>query len=132
MPFLGICLGMQLLATKGEEGGGEAGLGWIDGEVVRLRAQGEERAHPARRLERSRPRARRRRCSTASTRRRDFYFVHSYHVACDDERRRARDDAVLRRVRLGGRARARATGVQFHPEKSQRAGFQVLRNFLGL
>jgi glutamine amidotransferase len=60
---------------------------------------------------------------------RDFYFVHSYHFACKDE-----TEVLARTAYCGGFVSAigrdRMFGVQFHPEKSQRAGFAVLRNFL--
>ena len=62
---------------------------------------------------------------------RDFYFVHSYHLVCRDPR-----DVVARTPYCGGFVSAvdkpPVFGVQFHPEKSQRAGFQVIRNFLAL
>ena len=130
MPFLGLCLGMQLLATRGEEGGGEAGLGWINGEVARLRPEGEDERIPHVGWN-----------EVVCTResplfagldgRRDFYFVHSYTLACEDE-----GDVLASTPYCGGVTSAvegeHVRGLQFHPEKSQRAGFQVLRNFIGL
>jgi imidazole glycerol-phosphate synthase subunit HisH len=130
MPFLGLCLGMQLLATRGEEGGGEAGLGWINGEVARLRPQAEDERVPHVGWN-----------EVVCTResplfagldgRRDFYFVHSYTLACEDE-----GDVLASTPYRGGFTsaveREHVRGLQFHPEKSQRAGFQVLRNFIGL
>jgi imidazole glycerol-phosphate synthase subunit HisH len=130
MPFLGLCLGMQLLATRGEEGGGEAGLGWINGEVARLRPQAEDERIPHVGWN-----------EVVCTResplfagldgRRDFYFVHSYTLACEDE-----GDVLASTPYCGGFTsaveREHVRGLQFHPEKSQRAGFQVLRNFIGL
>jgi len=130
MPFLGLCLGMQLLATRGEEGGGEAGLGWINGEVARLRPEGEDERIPHVGWN-----------EVVCTResplfagldgRRDFYFVHSYTLACEDE-----GDVLASTPYAGGFTsaveRGHVRGLQFHPEKSQRAGFQVLRNFIGL
>jgi glutamine amidotransferase len=130
MPFLGLCLGMQLLATRGEEGGGEAGLGWISGEVARLRPQGEDERIPHVGwnevvCERESP------LFAGLDGRRDFYFVHSYTLACEEE------GDVLATTPYGGGftsavERGHVRGLQFHPEKSQRAGFQVLRNFIGL
>jgi len=62
---------------------------------------------------------------------RDFYFVHSYHLLCRDE-----NQIVARTPYAGGFvssvANGNVFGVQFHPEKSQKAGFQVLRNFLAV
>jgi imidazole glycerol-phosphate synthase subunit HisH len=130
MPFLGLCLGMQLLATRGEEGGGENGLGWISGEVARLRPQGEGERIPHVGwnevvCERESP------LFAGLDGRRDFYFVHSYTLACEDE-----GDVLASTPYAGGFTsaveRGHVRGLQFHPEKSQRAGFQVLRNFIGL
>ena len=128
LPVLGICLGMQLLAEASEEGGESRGLGLIPGRVLRLkRVAPRERvphvgwneieivaSHP---LLAGLP--------SGS----NFYFVHSYHLSC------AQKASVLAQTPYCGRfasvvAQDDVMGVQFHPEKSQRAGFQVLRNFL--
>jgi glutamine amidotransferase len=129
VPFLGICLGMQLLASKGWEGGETAGLGWIEGEVVRLEPSGGEFRIPhvgwnevvqeGGGLFRGIPSGR------------DFYFVHSYHL------KPAREEDVLARTPYCGGfisavRRGTVFGTQFHPEKSQKLGFQVLRNFIAL
>jgi glutamine amidotransferase len=129
IPFLGICLGMQLLASRGEEGGETEGLGWIPGDVVRFEPIGDDRiphvgwneAH----LQRDVPLFR----DIPSGK--DFYFVHSYHFRC-----REKQDVLACTPYCGefvsAVARGSVFGVQFHPEKSQRSGFQVLRNFLSL
>lgn len=126
VPLLGLCLGMQLLATDGSEGSDTRGLGLVPGRVERIDAPGlrvphigwnevhQTREHP---LFRSIP-------SGA-----DFYFVHGYVLRCDDP------DDVIATVPYGDDlvaavARGTVAGVQFHPEKSQRSGFQLLRNFL--
>lgn len=133
-PFLGICLGMQLMAATGTEHGHHTGLGWIPGSVTRLVPTpadprvphvGWNEVH---------------RCDTTSGHPllsgidddSDFYFVHSYRFECDDEA-----SAVARTPYAGGftsvvQASATAFGVQFHPEKSQRAGQALLRNFLSI
>ena len=130
IPFLGICLGMQLMATHGHEGETSEGLGWIDGEVVRLEPRGDDRRIPHIgwnniELVRESPLFR------GISPDRDFYFVHSYHLVCRDE-----NQVVARTPYAGGFvsavARDNIFGVQFHPEKSQKAGFQVLRNFLAV
>lgn len=130
IPFLGICLGMQMLATKGWEGGETDGLGWIEGEVRRLEPAGEDVRIPhvgwsEVMFAKDSPLFR----DIASGR--DFYFVHSYHFRC-----RREEDVLARTPYYGGLvsavARGNILGVQFHPEKSQRIGFQVLRNFLAL
>jgi glutamine amidotransferase len=127
-PFLGLCLGMQLLGTKGEEGGETPGLGWIPGEVKRLEPQGSDLRIPHvgwnevvytqdSPLFKGIPSGK------------DFYFVHSYHLVCAQP-----EDAIAQTPYCGGFVSAvgrdRIFGVQFHPEKSQRVGFQVIRNFL--
>ncbi len=130
IPFLGICLGMQLTAKRGYEGEACEGLGWIDGEVIRLEPSGDDRRIPHMgwnniELAYDSPLFR------GIPGDRDFYFVHSFHVACCDERQ-----IVARTPYAGGFVSAVAHdnifGVQFHPEKSQKSGFQVLRNFLSV
>lgn len=130
IPFLGICLGMQMLATKGWEGGETEGLGWIDGEVKKLEPHGEERRIPHigwNEVATSRESP----LLQGLARGTDLYFVHSYHFLC------RREQDVLARTAYCGSfvsavGRGHVFGVQFHPEKSQRAGFHVLRNFLSL
>jgi len=128
VPLLGICLGMQLL-TQGSEEGVEPGLGWIDGDVVRFHfPEGTpglrvpfigwstiEPCRPTRALKGIPADA-------------EFYFVHSYHVRCSS-------DVVAAQTDYGypfasAIEKDNIVGVQFHPEKSQRAGMAVLRNFL--
>jgi glutamine amidotransferase len=130
IPFLGICLGMQLLAAKGYEGGETPGLGWIHGEVQRLEpVNGQERIPHVGWDEvyyvRESP------LFKGIPLGKDFYFVHSYHLCCAD----AGD--VLAYTPYCGRfvsavERGQIFGVQFHPEKSQRLGFQLLKNFLAM
>lgn len=129
-PFLGICLGMHLMATRGFEFGEHAGLGWVDADVVRLTPTETDRRVPHIGWNEVMPRPE---CPLfeglePGT---DFYFVHSYHVRCNDP-----DAIAATTPYCGGFASAVGSGlvwgVQFHPEKSQRAGFQLLRNFLAL
>jgi imidazole glycerol-phosphate synthase subunit HisH len=130
IPFLGLCLGMQLLAERGYEPEESAGLGWINAEVRRLEPNGSADRVPHVgwndvELLRDAPLFR----GVASGT--DFYFVHSYHVVCRDPA-----DVVGRTPYCGtfvsAIGRRNIWGVQFHPEKSQRPGFHVLRNFLAL
>jgi glutamine amidotransferase len=127
-PLLGICLGAQLL-TRGSEEGDEPGLGWIPADTVsfdraRFRARlsvphmgwSDTRSaldHP---LTDGAPPDQR------------FYYVHSFHIVCDDPADR------LFRTTYGyefdaGVQRANIAGVQFHPEKSHRFGMDILSRF---
>lgn len=130
IPFLGICLGMQLMATKGWEGGETEGLGLVEGEVKRLEPDtpdtriphiGWNEVHHVQDnpLFQGIPSGK------------DFYFVHSYHFCCCRE-----EDIIARTPYCGwfvsAICRSHIFGTQFHPEKSQKLGFQVLKNFLSI
>jgi imidazole glycerol-phosphate synthase subunit HisH len=127
-PFLGICVGMQLMASVGVEFGEHKGLDWIKGKVVVLDPADRslrvpqmgwnnldlKRVHPA----------------LADTRSGDHaYFVHSYHFVAE------RPEDVVATVEYGEPVTAvigrdNLVGVQFHPEKSQHVGLSLLKSFL--
>lgn len=131
VPFLGICLGMQLLANSSEEGE-RRGLGLIPGQVRRFQFDGDTVAlkiphmgwnqatpakdHPL--LDGLDDNAR-------------FYFVHSYFFDCMDP-----DNRLLSSYYGGqftsGVQKDNVMGVQFHPEKSHRYGMQLIKNFIGI
>jgi imidazole glycerol-phosphate synthase subunit HisH len=127
-PFLGICLGMQLICTKGYEGGEEAGLGWIDAEVVRFDSEELRVPHMGWNDVK---------CNTSSpifkesNETQTFYFVHSFYVkpneesisigTCDYGQNFA---AVIQKGNI--------FATQFHPEKSQFEGVEILRKFAEL
>jgi glutamine amidotransferase len=123
VPFLGICVGMQLLATRGIEFGVTDGLGWIGGEVRRI-----EPADPAIKVPHMgwndvAPHA------PGLIVPGEAYFLHSYHFVADQ----AADIAAI--TDHGGGlvaavARDTVLGVQFHPEKSQDYGLALLARFL--
>ena len=127
-PFLGICVGMQLMATEGLEHGRTPGFGWIPGQVVRI-----EPADPALKVPHMGWNA-----LTVTTGHpvlagigtgAHAYFVHSYHFRTADAGHR------LAEVDHGGPitavvGRANVVGAQFHPEKSQQAGLRLIANFL--
>jgi len=130
-PFLGICLGLQLLFSESEEFGRHQGLGIIPGKVVRfpadLRVAGEELKVPHMgwnqiRLRQDAPLFRGVADGSA------VYFVHSYYVIPDDP-------TVVAAVTDYGIAfcsairRDNVMATQFHPEKSQQIGLRILRNF---
>lgn len=127
LPLLGICLGMQLLADESDEGGRTQGLGLIPGRVERIAP-----VDPAERVPHVGWNEVRHRSGPlfegipSAT---DFYFVHSYRFVP------AAEGAILATTPYAGETVSavgldRVTGVQFHPEKSSRAGFRLLRNFL--
>lgn len=127
VPFLGICVGMQLLAEQGEEDGITPGLGWLPGTVSEIQPAGDlvvphmgwnalqsNQDHELLSGLPEDPHA---------------YFVHSYALTkCPDEH-------VLARTDYGGPinamvAKDNIAGTQFHPEKSQAVGLQILSNFV--
>ena len=128
-PFLGICVGMQLLASVGREFGDHPGLDWIGGEVVKLSPSDASlkiphmgwnelkvlRAHPV---------------LAGIEDGAHAYFVHSFEL------RPANSTHLLATTDYGGAvtaaiARDNVVGTQFHPEKSQAVGLRLLANFLG-
>ena len=127
VPFLGICVGMQLLATRGLEYGVTEGLGWVPGEVRLI-----ERTDPAIKVPHMGWN------DVVPTRHRDgaeliaageAYFLHSYHFQPDDGAH------VAAMTDHGGGlvaavAHDNLLGVQFHPEKSQGYGLELLARFL--
>ncbi len=133
-PFLGICVGMQLMATKGLEHGDHKGLGWIDGDVVPIQPEDKALKIPHMGWNELIP--------TVSEGSKDghfvlrsidssdnYYFVHSYMVQCKDTHH------VLANTDYGGPVpaivgRDNMVGMQFHPEKSQQAGLRLIADFL--
>ena len=128
IPILGICLGMQLLAEISEEFGEHEGLGLISGRVVRLQP-----SHPGERV----PNVGWFDVSTAKNSRlfagiedgSAFYFVHSYYVRCANLIDSAGSIAFGSGAVTVAVERGNIFGVQFHPEKSQDLGLQLLDNF---
>jgi glutamine amidotransferase len=127
-PFLGICVGMQLLATVGREFGDQAGLGWIAGEVVKITPNDTTLKIPHmgwNELNILRPHALLDGISSGA----NVYFVHSFQL------KPALEDDLLVTTDYGGPLTAMVgneniAGTQFHPEKSQAAGIRLLENFL--
>lgn len=127
-PFLGICVGMQMLAAKGREYHDTDGFGWIGGEVVRIAPADRalkvphmgwndlviDHPHPV---------------LAGIETGQHAYFVHSYHFRVTDPAQR------LAHVDYGGDitaivGRDTIVGTQFHPEKSQATGLRLIANFL--
>ena len=128
-PFLGICVGMQLMASRGLEHGVHPGFGWIPGEVARIEARdaGLKVPHMGwNDLVVDRPDHPVLAGLPTGT---DVYFVHGYAMRCSDA------GHVLARVEYGGMlsavvGRDNLVGTQFHPDKSQAAGLRLIANFL--
>jgi glutamine amidotransferase len=130
-PFLGICVGLQLMAERGLEHGVTLGLGWIKGEVRAIAPSNASLKIPHMGW------------NTLALRRNhalldgiptgesglNAYFVHSYHLVPE------RPDALIASTDYGGPitafvAKDNLAGSQFHPEKSQKLGLAVIANFL--
>ena len=124
-PFLGICIGMQLLATKGKEKGDHDGLGWIKGKVIKIKKSKKIKIphmgwntvkviskHPI--LKRKKF---------------ESYFVHSYNFICKNKKNIiATCDYQQKITAIVGKENI--IGTQFHPEKSQKIGLEILKNFI--
>ena len=124
-PFLGICVGMQLLATEGKEKGNHKGIGWIAGKVKKIKKKKRIKIphmgwntvkiiskHPI--LKRKKF---------------ESYFVHSYNFVCRDKKNilatcnyQQSITAIIGKENI--------IGTQFHPEKSQKSGLEILKNFI--
>jgi imidazole glycerol-phosphate synthase subunit HisH len=124
-PMLGICLGMQLMATKGYEPYEKNGLGLIDGEVIRMDFVGVRIPHVGwNALELTTDHS----LFQGMRKQVDFYFVHSYFFSANKE------ENILAYTNYGKRFpsvvyQGNITGVQFHPEKSQKHGLRILESF---
>lgn len=121
VPFLGVCVGMQLMADEGHEFGVHAGLGWVPGNVVALAPADPAAKVPHMGWNDVVPTAPHPLIDAG-----EAYFLHSYAFTGDD---------VLATTAHGGPVTAaigrdNMLGVQFHPEKSQRYGLAMLNRFL--
>lgn len=130
-PFMGICVGMQLMSSRGLEKSVTQGLGWIVGDVTLMTPQDKTLKIPQigwNTLEVERPHALFNGIPTGANGL-HAYFVHSYHMVCE------KPDQLLATTEYGGRVSAAVIrdnlfGTQFHPEKSQRLGLALIANFL--
>lgn len=123
-PLLGICLGMQVLATQSEEGGLYEGLNFIPGKIVKFKDKGLRIPHVGWNkvnVKVKKP------LFTTISKDTNFYFDHSYHFTCDEKYVAATSlygDSVVAAV-----AKDNIFGTQFHPEKSQINGLRIFRSF---
>ena len=130
-PFLGICLGMQLLSKKSFEGGESEGLGWIDASVVKFDFTSNEKRLKIPHVgwnnavyQNSNP------LFKEIPDNSDFYFVHSYYF-------RTNENVITSMTEYGiefvsSIHKENIYAFQFHPEKSQVAGLKILENFVNL
>jgi glutamine amidotransferase len=129
VPVLGICLGMQLLCRRSEEGK-EPGLGWIAADVTKIDTGGDPRLKiPHMGWAITRPAKPNSLLADGDEQR--FYYVHKYRAVCD------REEDVLATATYGREFvsavhRDNIYGVQFHPEKSHRFGMALMKRFLAL
>ena len=128
-PFLGICVGMQLMATRGVEYGTHRGLDWIKGDVVRITPADRHLKIPHMGWNELVDVATTHPLLAGIALKDHAYFVHSYELRTESA------DTVLARTDYGGKltamvGRANMAGTQFHPEKSQRTGLTLIANFL--
>jgi len=126
-PFLGICVGMQLLATDSEENGKHKGLDWIPGHIKKLPIKNLKLPHmgwneviPNKSLE-----------NVFIIEENNYYFVHSYYFECEDLYN------TLAHTNYGIDFasivfKENIYGVQFHPEKSSKQGLKLIKSFIEL
>ncbi|NBO17817.1 MAG: imidazole glycerol phosphate synthase subunit HisH [Proteobacteria bacterium] len=125
-PFLGICVGMQMLFEEGHEHGVHPGLGWLKGKVVKLQPQGALKIPQMgwNELEMQKQHVLLNGVAPGA----HAYFVHSYHA-------QAHPENLIATVNYGQSIAAvvgqgHIAGTQFHPEKSQQTGLALIRNFI--
>jgi imidazole glycerol-phosphate synthase subunit HisH len=127
-PILGICLGMQLMALRSEEGNRE-GFGWLDAKVIRFKVSDNIRYKIPQvgwntiSLLKDSP------LFEGISRNSEFYFVHSYHIQCNNLTD-ILTETVYDHDFTSAVQKENIFGVQFHPEKSHNEGEMLLRNFV--
>ena len=127
-PFLGICVGMQVLADKGFEFGEYRGFGWISGEVKKINTEDLPSIHIGwNDLIIKKDSSLLKGLDTIK----DFYFVHSYVFDAECQ------DSIVAQTNYGNNfpsviSKNNIYGVQFHPEKSQKAGQLIFKNFMNI
>ena len=128
-PFLGICLGMQLCTSSGEENGIRKGLGWVQGVTRKFKVNEKEFRIPH--IGWDDVAIRKDSALFRDIDRPIFYFAHSFHVVPENK------EAIAGTTDYGetfvsALESDNIMGVQFHPEKSQKSGIKVLENFLNM
>ena len=123
-PFLGICVGMQMLANKSEEKGFHQGLGWIEGKIKKLPDTNLKMPHMGWNIVKPITNN-----NNLIQKPEDYYFVHSYYFEC------AQRENILAETQYGINfssivAKENIYGVQFHPEKSSSQGLNLIKKFM--
>ena len=126
--FLGICVGMQLLADRSFENGNHEGLGWIKGSVKKLNGRDLKLPHMGWNKVSLNNSSKK---TIFNQKNKDFYFVHSYHFECTDK------EDTIGSTYYGENftsivVKENIYGTQFHPEKSSDQGLEIIKNFLKL
>ena len=128
IPFLGICVGMQLLANISYENGQHQGLGWIEGQIIKLPANNLKLPHMGwNEVEIIKSNNN----LVEKGKLDDYYFVHSYYFNCKNRKN------IIGTTNYGINftsfiSKENIYGVQFHPEKSSKQGLKIIKNFLKL
>ena len=122
-PFLGICVGMQMLATDSSENGIHQGLGWISGHIKELQKKNLKMPHMGWNIVKPKNK------NTLVQKTQDYYFVHSYYFECQNPQN------ILAETQYGMSfasivGKENIYGVQFHPEKSSSQGLNLIKNFM--
>jgi len=123
-PFLGICVGMQMLANKSEEKGLHQGLGWIEGKIKKLPDANLKMPHMGWNIVKPITNN-----NNLIKKPEDYYFVHSYYFECTQR------ENILAETQYGINfssivAKENIYGVQFHPEKSSSQGLNLIKKFM--
>jgi len=129
-PILGICLGMQLMATKSEEGNVN-GLGWIEGEVVKFKVNDTLKYKVPHTGWNQIVKKKESPLMIGIPDLTEFYFVHSYHWKSSD-RTDVSNETEYEYIFPSAVEKNNIFGVQYHPEKSHDAGDLLLKNFINL
>ncbi len=129
-PTLGICVGLQIMATSGYENGVNKGLNWLDSEVIKIDSKTEKLKVPnigwneTNIVKNNHP------VLNGIKNMQDFYYVHSYHVKCNNETDIAMNYQYGELSITAAVAFKNIFATQFHPEKSQDNGLKLIENFI--
>ena len=129
-PILGVCLGMQLMASKSFEGGEHKGLDWIKGKVIPINNKNSQLKIPHVGWNDLKIKTKNK-LLNGLPKKPDVYFVHSYFMKCENE------SDVIATCNYGEQLTASICneniyGTQFHPEKSQECGIHIFENFCSI